>query len=155
MSGGSLADAERVDEAGRPDPATGAAPGFQALLEELMAVRGATVAAVADGGGVVLAARAVDEAALARTTDVVTSALAAAAALTGLLEDGAAGGAGSSAVTAPRQVMVNLDDGPILLVPLTASDHVLVLALASEADIGRARFALKGVLARSAKRSGG
>lgn len=49
MSGGSLADAERVDEAGRPDPATGAAPGFEALLEELMAVRGATVAAVADG----------------------------------------------------------------------------------------------------------
>ncbi len=154
MSGGSLVDAERADRGGRPDPAQ---PGFDAVLDELLAVRGATVAAVADGGGVVLASRAADEATLRRTTDVVTSALAAATALTGLLEDGAggAGAGGQATAPVPKQVMLNLDDGALLLVPLTTSDHVIVLGLASEADIGRARFALKSILAGSAGRLGG
>lgn len=169
MSGGLPADAESV---GGADPAgqaalaanqsgvrgrSAVAESFAALLEGLLAVRGATVAAVADGGGEILASRAADDAALQRTTSVVTSALAAATALTGLLAAGSGAAAGTGGPTAsaasslPRQVMVNLDAGPILLVPLGTSEHVLVLGLASESDVGRARFALKGIVAKAAK----
>lgn len=163
MSGGLPADAESV---GGADPAgqaalaadqsgvrgrSAVAESFAALLEGLLAVRGATVAAVADGGGEILASRAADDAALQRTTSVVTSALAAATALTGLLAAGTGGPTASAASSLPRQVMVNLDAGPILLVPLGTSEHVLVLGLASESDVGRARFALKGIVAKAAK----
>ncbi|MBW7915730.1 MAG: roadblock/LC7 domain-containing protein [Trueperaceae bacterium] len=118
----------------QPDP-------VQELLDELLAVRGATVAALVDGAGDLLASRAHDDDALERASALLTSALAAATALGGLLPDDGGG-------PRPKQVMVNLDTGPLLFVPLSGSDRVVVVAVRDDADLGRARLAVKGRLRR-------
>lgn len=111
------------------------------LLGELLAVRGATVAALVDGAGDLLASRAHDAVALARAAGLTTTALAAATALGGLLPDDAPDGR-------PSQVMVNLDTGPLLFVPLADTDRVVVVGVQGDADLGRARLAVKGRLRR-------
>lgn len=117
------------------------------LLDAMLALRGATVAAVVDSGGEVLASRSTDRSLLERTVAVITSALAAGQALGELLEGGSAPESGD----ALEQVTLIFGEGPILLTPLEASGRVLVLALRSEQDLGRARFALRGSLKRMAE----
>ncbi len=116
-----------------------------AVLDELLAVRGATVAALVDGAGDMLAGRSHDEAIMARAAAVMTSALAAATALGELLPVSSDDEAGGSR---PKQLMLDLDTGPLLFVPLMTSDRVVVMAVESDADLGRARFAVKNRLAR-------
>lgn len=132
-------------------PGADAAPDVEDLLGELLAVRGATVAAIVDGGGAMVAGRANDPAAMQRAAAVVTTALAAGAALGELLPSGP----GDAGDARPRQVMVSQDAGPMLFVPLRASDHVVVVALRGEGDVGRARLAVKTLLPRFAERLGG
>ncbi len=117
------------------------------VLDELLAVRGATLAALVDGAGDLVASRSHDGAMLERAAKVLTSALAAATALGGLVpaEDGVA------ELERPKQVMLNLDTGPLLFVPLGNSDRVVVVGVASDADLGRARLAVKGLLSRFEK----
>lgn len=88
---------------------------------------------------------------LERAAKVLTSALAAATALGELVpvEDGVA------ELERPKQVMLNLDTGPLLFVPLSNSDRVVVVGVASDADLGRARLAVKGLLSRFEKLAAG
>lgn len=115
------------------------------LLDEMLTVRGATAAAVVTTDGEVVAGRSVDRALLERTVDIITSALAAGLALGELLDAD-----GTSDETALEQVSLMFGEGPIVLRPLHASQRVLVLALASESDLGRARLALRSRLAKLA-----
>ncbi len=118
------------------------------LLDEMLTVRGATAAAVVTSDGEVLAGRSVDRALLERTVDIITSALAAGQALGELLD-----GQGFGDEDALEQVTLMFGEGPIVLKPLHASRRVLVLALASEGDLGRARLALRNQLAKLARRT--
>ncbi len=130
-----------------PAPA-GAEPGtldLNPLLDAMLDVRGATAAAVVTADGEVLASRSVDRALLERTVEIVTSALAAAQALGELLEAGE-----KDDPATPEQVTLIFGEGPILLRPVPAARRVLVLALESEQDLGRARLMLRGVLGRLA-----
>lgn len=120
-------------------------PALEAVLDELLAVRGATVAALVDGAGDMLAGRSHDDAVMARAAGVMTTTLAAATALGELLPGS---GDGDSGASRPKQMMVDLDTGPLLFVPLTKSDRVVVMALESDADLGRARFAVRNRLTR-------
>lgn len=116
------------------------------LLDAMLQIRGATAAAVVTSDGELLASRAVDRALLERTVEIITSALAAGQALGELLEadDAEPGGA-------PEQVTLIFGEGPILLRPVPAAGRVLVLALGSEQDLGRARLMLRGAVARLAE----
>lgn len=120
-------------------------------LDELLGVRGATLAALVDGAGDLVASRSRDGAMLERAAKVLTSALAAATALGELVpvEDGV------TELERPKQVMLNLDTGPLLFVPLSNSDRVVVVGVASDADLGRARLAVKGLLSRFEKLAAG
>jgi len=120
-------------------------PALEAVLDELLAVRGTTVAALVDGAGDMLAGRSHDDAVMARAAGVMTTTLAAATALGELLPGGDDAASGASR---PRQLMLDLDTGPLLFVPLTKSDRVVVMALESDADLGRARFAVRNRLTR-------
>lgn len=115
---------------------------LESVLDELLAVRGATVAALVDGAGDMVAGRSHDAAVLEDAASVVTSALAAATALGELLpSSGEDGGSGR-----PSQLMLSLDTGPLLFVPLTTSDRVVLMAVGADSDLGRARLALKSRL---------
>lgn len=116
------------------------------LLDAMLEVRGATAAAVVTADAEVLASRSVDRALLERTVEIITSALAAGQALGELLEpDGSGEGA------ALEQVTLIFGEGPILLKPVPAANRVLVLAVASEQDLGRARLMLRGSIGRLAE----
>ncbi|MFA5594175.1 MAG: hypothetical protein WDA15_02705 [Trueperaceae bacterium] len=127
----------------------GGSPGsvdLNPLLDAMLEVRGATAAAVVTVDAEVLASRSVDRALLERTVEIITSALAAGQALGELLEtDESEPGAG------PEQVTLIFGEGPILLRPVPAAKRVLVLALASEHDLGRARLMLRGAISRLAE----
>ncbi len=95
-------------------------------------MRGVVAAALVDGSGEVVASRA-EPGVLDQLQLTTTSALAAAEAFSDLFED-----ASRSNLTAIY------DDGqPLLFAPVPDSDMTLVVALASAADIGRARFQLR------------
>ncbi len=116
------------------------------LLDAMLEVRGATAAAVVTADAEVLASRSVDRALLERTVEIITSALAAGQALGELLEpDGSGEGA------ALEQVTLIFGEGPIVLKPVPAANRVLVLAVASEQDLGRARLMLRGSIGRLAE----
>lgn len=116
------------------------------LLDAMLEVRGATAAAVVTSDAEVLASRSVDRALLERTVEIITSALAAGQALGELLEpDGSGEGA------ALEQVTLIFGEGPIVLKPVPAANRVLVLAVASEQDLGRARLMLRGSIGRLAE----
>lgn len=117
------------------------------LLDAMLEVRGATAAAVVTSDAEVLASRSVDRALLERTVEIITSALAAGQALGELLETGE-----SELGAGPEQVTLIFGEGPILLRPVPTAKRVLVLALASEHDLGRARLMLRGALGRLAEK---
>lgn len=119
---------------------------LEALLDELLAVRGATVAAVVDEAGDLLLGRSHDPGVMQGAADLMTSALAAATALGELLPPPAEGGG-----AARSQVMLDLDSGPILFVPLAATGKVVVMAVSGAEDLGRARHAVRSRLARLEK----
>lgn len=116
------------------------------LLEAMLAVRGATAAAIVSSDAEVLASRSLDRSLMERTVEIITSALAAGQALGQLLEADDA-----QSDQAPELVTLIFGEGPILLRPLPGSQRVLVLALASEQDLGRARLMLRGALGRLAE----
>lgn len=114
------------------------------MLEELLKTRGVTVAALVDGSGELLASRATDAVVLERASAVMTSALAAATALGELLPEAS----DDEAAERPKQVMVSLEGGPLLFVPMASSDRVVVVGVTADADLGRARLAVKARLKR-------
>lgn len=113
------------------------------VLDEMLSVRGATAAALVTADGQVLASRSPDRALLERTAAIITSALAAGQALGELL-------AGAQDDDGFQQVTLIFGEGPIVLMPLEDGVHLMVLALESEHDLGRARLALRGSLRRMA-----
>lgn len=132
---------------------------LEALLDELLVVRGVVAAAVVTADGEMVASRSHDRGRLERTVGAITSALAAGQALGELLpaEDGsseteasAAGGSTSASdgARATSSVILMFEDGPILLTPLANPERVVVLALDAERDLGRARLKLRGLMAR-------
>lgn len=139
---------DKVDPDGFSTLPDGYEPGnvdLNPLLDAMLEVRGATAAAVVTADAEVLASRSVDRALLERTAEIITSALAAGQALGELLE-----GEGSEAGSL-EQVTLIFGEGPILLKPVPAAKRVLVLALESEHDLGRARLMLRGALGRLAE----
>ncbi|MFA7459505.1 MAG: roadblock/LC7 domain-containing protein [Trueperaceae bacterium] len=116
------------------------------LLDAMLAVRGATAAAIVTQSAEVVASRSLDRSFLERTVEIITSALAAGQALGELLDPSNEDGAG-----APDQVTLIFGEGPIILRPVPGVRRVLVLALASEQDLGRARLMLRGSLGRLAE----
>lgn len=137
-------DADTFDTA--PDGTEPVNVDLNPLLDAMLEVRGATAAAVVTADAEVLASRSVDRALLERTVEIITSALAAGQALGELLEPD-----DTAPATAPEQVTLIFGEGPILLRPVPAVKRVLVLALASEHDLGRARLMLRGALGRLAE----
>jgi len=121
---------------------------LERLLDEMLAVRGATAAALVGADGELLASRSLDRALLERTVSIITSALAAGRALGELLAEEADA---SEAGTSLEQVTLMFGEGPILLSPLPGGERVMVLAVESEHDLGRARLALRGNLRRLAQ----
>lgn len=118
--------------------------GFGALLDEMVSVRGVEAAAVVTVDGEFLQGRAADETLLERMVDTVTSALAAGEALAGLMP------AAAEETSSQQHLMVMYQDGgPILFTRLPGGEAVAVVALSSSHDIGRVRFQLRGLLARS------
>lgn len=140
------------------DRVPGAGVELQVLLDEMLALRGATAAALVTQEAEVIASRSHDRALLERTVAVITSALAAGQALGELFdvesaasEDSDDGEPGErDAVNPLSQVTMIFGEGPILLTLLPVSSRVMVLALSSERDLGRARLHLKGRLGRLA-----
>ena len=127
--------------------------------------------AVVTADGEMVASRSHDRGRLERTVGAITSALAAGQALGELLPGDDASEAGtvaaddvvagdgvgdsdeasaepSTRASAISSVMLMFEDGPILLTPLANPHHVVVLALASERDLGRARLTLRSFMAR-------
>lgn len=130
--------------------------GLLALLDELLEVRGVVAAAVVTADAEMVANRSNDELRLERTVASITSALAAGQALGELIpgEDDAADTAADDGATdtdnagAISSVMLMFDEGPILLKPIADAQRVVVLALEGERDLGRARLALRALMAR-------
>lgn len=150
-------------------------------LAKLLAVKGVTAAAIVSSGGDLLAGKAADPAAIDRLVTLQTAALAAGRALGELIPppkravgEGAAGvegvaegqvadegatadgasGEGPTAAAESRQggqLMAIYPEGPVLFVPLPAADSMCVVALASPQDVGRARFAMRGLAAALAE----
>ena len=116
------------------------------LLDAMLEVRGATAAAVVTSDAELLASRSLDRALLERAVEVITGALAAGRALGELLPAADNGDAED-----PEQVTLMFGEGPILLTPVPGTQRVLVLALANEQDLGRARLMLRGALGRLAR----
>ncbi|HZW27959.1 MAG TPA: hypothetical protein VFF08_05870 [Trueperaceae bacterium] len=146
----------------------GAATDPSRLVDDARAVRGVVAAAVVGVDGEVVAAAGEGAALLERMQRTATNALAAAEAFASLLDaveddgfgpeggreaDGDDGGAvgeeeGARAATPSGQGATHLtvlyqDVNPLLFEPLPGGDRLLVLAVESAADIGRARFHLK------------
>lgn len=130
-------------------------------LEKLLAVKGVTAAAIVSSGGDLLAGKAADPAVIDRLVMLQTAALAAGKAL-GELIPPPKRAAGDEAVDdyAERtgdepahggQLMAIYPEGPVLFVPLPDVDSMCVVALASPQDVGRARFALRGLVATLAE----
>lgn len=65
----------------------------------------------------------------------------------------ASAGLGRAAEESPQggQLMAIYPEGPVLFVPLPAAASMCVVALASPQDVGRARFALRGLAAALAE----
>ena len=104
------------------------------LVAQVRAVRGVVAAALVDGAGAVVEADADDPSVLEQMQITATSALAAAEAFSDLMPD-----------DAPPVLTAIYEDGqPLLFTPLD-DDMTLVVAMASAADIGRARFQLKRI----------
>ena len=102
------------------------------LVAQARAVRGVVAAALVDGAGAIVEADADDPGLLDQMQVTATSALAAAEAFSDLMpEDGP-----------PGLTAIYEDGQPLLFTPL-GDDMTLVVAVASAADIGRARFQLK------------
>lgn len=106
------------------------------VLQELLGVRGVTSVAVAGADGGIVEGLALGEGELVDLQELVPTALASSRALGGLFPDGAAG-----------QALVEYTEGPVLLTPIEddeAADgaRVLVVGLASVADLGRVRYQL-------------
>ena len=148
-------DGVRVTAAADSHEEQGAIPALQALLDELLGVRGTVAAAVVTSDGEMVTSRAHDELRLDRTVSTITSALAAGQALGELLPSEAESEAGAVGNTVPTSdsgasssVMLIFDEGPILLTPLANPQRVVVLALEAERDVGRARLALRGLMTR-------
>ncbi len=107
----------------------------EALVRAAREVRGVVAAALIDRAGAVVAAESDDQALLEQMQLTATSALAAAEAFSDLTPDGA-----------PPNLTAIYDDGqPLLFAPVSGGDMTVVLAVASAADIGRARFQLKRI----------
>lgn len=133
-------------------------------LEKLLAVKGVTAAAIVSSGGDLLAGKAADPAVIDRLVMLQTAALAAGKALGELIpppkragDEPADGSAEQAADQAAErrvhggQLMAIYPEGPVLFVPLPDVDSMCVVALASPQDVGRARFALRGLVATLAE----
>ncbi len=106
------------------------------VLRELLGVRGVTSVAVAGADGDIVEGLALGEGELVDLQELVPTALASSRALGELFPDGAAG-----------QALVEYTEGPVLLTPIEDAEgadasRVLVVGLASVADLGRVRFQL-------------
>ncbi|MBX3145034.1 MAG: hypothetical protein KF813_14845 [Trueperaceae bacterium] len=124
-------------------------------LEKLLAVKGVTAAAIVSSGGELVAGRAADPAVIDRLVMLQTAALAAGKALGELIPPAkrAADEDADLADLSPQeerpsggQLMAIYPEGPVLFVPLPAVDGMCVVALSSPQDVGRARFALRGLV---------
>lgn len=156
MSGGANPNGAGAAGGGQPHGSAPAAPSavnpaeLQSVLSEVLSLRGATAAAFVTVDGELLASRSHDRALLEQTVSMITSALAAGTALGELFGAAAApeGELGEAATPAGSFMQITLvfGDGPVLLTLLPGGAHVMVLALDSEGDLGRARLALKGRL---------
>lgn len=129
-------------------------------LAKLLAVKGVEAAALVSTAGELLAGEAKDPAAIERLVSLQTAALAAGQALGELIPPAAATPSAADAVEeapggraeAPQAasdkglLMVIYTEGPVLFAPLPDGESVCVVALTSPQDVGRARFALRGLL---------
>ncbi len=120
------------------------------LVETARAVRGVVAAAVVSSQGEVLAAAGDEAALLERMQQAATSALAAAEAFSGLFDEAERtapdeGGEGADEADADgtQHLTVLYQDGPPLLFSPVPGERLMVVAVATPADIGRARFQLK------------
>ncbi len=130
-------------------------------LEKLLAVKGVTAAAIVSSGGDLLAGKAADPAVIDRLVMLQTAALAAGKALGELIPppkraagDEVADDSAERTGDEPAhggQLMAIYPEGPVLFVPLPDVDSMCVVALASPQDVGRARFALRGLVATLAE----
>ncbi|MFO7545717.1 MAG: hypothetical protein R6W77_09500 [Trueperaceae bacterium] len=144
---------------------------LQALLSDLLTVRGVAAAALAGVDGELLAGHAKDRAMLERVVGIITSALAAGTALGELFEDDAGimgggganvdadgetfGGAAGGASGGPElgKIMLDFAGGPILVAPLPGGERVAIVVLEDTQGLGRARYALRGTMDRLSKAS--
>jgi predicted regulator of Ras-like GTPase activity (Roadblock/LC7/MglB family) len=125
------------------------------LVDEARAVRGVLAAAVLGADGEVLAAAGEGAALLERMQRTATNALAAAEAFASLLDglqgdalgeesdDPAGSGASEEQEAESHLTVLYQDVQPLLFEPLAGGDKLLVVAVESSADIGRARFHLR------------
>jgi len=141
------------------------------LVDEAREVRGVVAAAVVTVDGEVVAAAGEGAALLERMQRTVTSALAAGEAFSSLLDalrgpaegaaaegeadEAAASGEAPPAAPDPAESHLTVlyqDVQPLLVEPLPGGDRLLVVAVGSAGDIGRARFHLRQLRARRTAR---
>lgn len=134
---------------------------YEDHLAKLVAVRGVSAAAIATPAGELVAGQGEDRAAVERLIALQTAALAAGRALGDLIpplrpgaaeagasdeHEDAAGGEESDAAADGGHLMAIYPEGPVLFVPMRDGNTVCV-AVATQQDVGRVRFALRGLLA--------
>jgi uncharacterized protein len=118
---------------------------LSALLNDALAIKGVTSAAVVSSDGLILEGASHDERNLGHVGGLITSALASSRALSGLLGDGEL-----------QQAMIEYENGPVLILPLSVREDapVMVATLQSSAVLGRARLQLRRLVPEVAKAAG-
>lgn len=109
---------------------------LNSLLNQVIDIKGITSAAVVNGEGFVLEGVSQGEKDLGFVGEVIASGLASSRVLAELLGEGDI-----------SQAMIEYEDGPLLLIPLSSkNEHVMVATLDSINTLGRARFQLRKLL---------
>jgi uncharacterized protein len=113
-----------------------------ALLDQVLDIKGITSAAVVSGEGFIVEGSSKNDRDLGFVGGVIASALASSRVLGQLLGEGDI-----------SQAMVEYEEGPVLLMPLTPGDqgYIMVTTLDSINTLGRARFQLRKLLPDIAK----
>jgi uncharacterized protein len=107
------------------------------LLKQVLDIKGITSAAVVSGEGFIVEGAANNDKDLGFVGGVIASGMASSRVLGQLLGEGDI-----------SQAMIEYEEGPVLLMPLTSGDegYVMVTTLDSINSLGRARFQLRKVL---------
>jgi predicted regulator of Ras-like GTPase activity (Roadblock/LC7/MglB family) len=107
------------------------------LLQQVLEIRGVSSAAVVSEEGLVIEGASNDDTDIGFVGSIIASGLASSRVLASLLGEGEM-----------SQAMIEYENGPVLLMPLTNSSqsYIMVTTLDSLASLGRARFKLRKLL---------